>query len=122
RRAAEQYQSHITARAILYVMDTRRPEYILAFEAHGENGPDMRGFVYPPVVSAAVSHPDFAQYKEMWRGIKTGGGVWNHLYRRDDVNEVPPEERLARLAEAARENPRMPGLLTKLYSELHLQG
>lgn len=113
------HRERVMQRAVNYVMEVERPAYILAFEQHQGAGPDSPGYVYPDLVRLATEHPDFENYREVWRGIKTGNDVWNHLYTRDDVDHaISPSLRVERFQRIVRENPRLRGTVEKLYEEL----
>lgn len=119
---AHDYRRAVAERNTRYLMLSRRPEWILAFEVHYGKGPDVPGMVYPEPVADALRHPAFADYHEVWRGVKTGGDVWNHLYARQDAAEPGKEERLARMELCARINPRMARMAELLYREMAQSG
>jgi hypothetical protein len=93
------------------------PDLLLAFEQHLGKGPDVPGYVYPEPIAIAVQQPRFAEYREVWRTLKTGQDVWNHLYRREGVEAPTPAQKLARYEEALRLSPRL-GFLLPPYVEL----
>ncbi|MDX1973001.1 MAG: hypothetical protein SFY68_10770 [Candidatus Sumerlaeia bacterium] len=108
--------SHRRAYVELLMAETP-PDLLLAFEQHLGKGPDVPGYVYPEPVAIAVQQPRFAEYSEVWRTLKTGNDVWNHLYRREGVEAPTPAEMLARYEKALRLSPRL-GFLLPPYVEL----
>ncbi len=102
-----------------YVMEERRPEYLLIFLKHSIPGdPTSPGFAYPDIARAVYTHPARADnYVDDHHMIKTTG-VFNHVFRRQDVpREIPGPERVARVLRTIERNPRMPYLVGLLYRE-----
>ncbi|MGF1572506.1 MAG: hypothetical protein ACFCU1_05485 [Sumerlaeia bacterium] len=96
------------------------PYYILAFEQHFGNGPNIPGNVYPRPVRFAKNTEPFADYAGVWQGIKAEGDVWNHLYRRNGVEPLSPLECFSRYESALLLSPALGSLLPN-YTEFALQ-
>ncbi|MBX3729986.1 MAG: hypothetical protein KF858_12430 [Candidatus Sumerlaeia bacterium] len=116
------HRERVLARATAYVLEHRRPEYVLAFEQHFGRGPDNEGAIYPRLVANVLAlSPD--EWLEIARTPKTASDVWNHLLLRADVpRDVPDVVRRARLSRAARENPRIGAFVRWLYRDFGDRG
>jgi hypothetical protein len=116
------HRERVLARATAYVLEHRRPEYVLAFEQHFGRGPDSEGALYPRLVAHVLARsPD--EWIEIARTPKTASDVWNHLLLRGDVpRDVPEAVRRARLLRAVRDNPRIGAFVRWLYRDFGDRG
>jgi len=108
----------LTARNAQWIMEEVRPEYLLIFINHQDRNPASPGYAYPQIAAEVYQHPNLREYREVWHAAKVGN-VFNHLYARHGVAElaVPDGEKLRRLFQAIRRNPRVPALVSLLYDE-----
>ncbi len=100
---------------VAYIMSEHRPDHLLAFAIH--RGAEVPLQIYPSPVAEAFTRPEFAEYEEVWTGIKAGQNAWNHLYARHGTTPPSPEKRIQRLKDAVRANPRVAKLAETLYRE-----
>lgn len=116
------FEAHIKRNAE-YVMDRRRPEYLLLFLNHSKRDPKSQGWPYPEISAAVYNHPNMKEYVED-AALPKIGNVFNHVYRRQDVKRnVPDGVKLERLFKTIERNPRMPYLIGLLYKEsLKMEG
>lgn len=110
------FEAHLERNA-RYIMEEERPEYLLIFRNHPTPDPTTQGWPYPQISERVARHPNMADYVHM-KAIPKIGNVYNHFYRRADVEaEVPDEVRYRRLIRAVERNPRIPLLVVLLYEE-----
>jgi hypothetical protein len=107
RQQAERlYREEVTDRNARLVMERLRPEYILVFEVHPGTDTSQPGHRYPEIIEHATRLPEFQNYTLARSWPKAEGNVWNHLYRRSDVEaELTAEERAQRLNTLRIRNP-----------------
>ncbi len=102
-----------------YIMEERRPEYLLLFINHERPDPKSPGGAYPEISWRVWKHPALANYTDDWQSGKTGF-VFNHLFRRNDVpKEVPDDVKLKRLFRAIDRNPLLPCIVAWMEKESH---
>lgn len=100
-----------------YVMEDRQPEYLLIFLNHERPDPKSRGWAYPEISSRVYARPEIANYIDDAQ-IPKIGNVYNHIFRRKNVEQVIPDEvKLKRMFRAIERNPRMPLLVVLLLQE-----
>lgn len=100
-----------------YIMEQRRPEYLLLFINHESNNPKSAGGAYPQISWRVYAHPNMKDYVED-TAISKIGNVYNHVFRRADVpREVPNRVKLDRLYRIVERNPRMPAAVAQLFRE-----
>lgn len=99
------------------IMEQRSPEYLLIFLNHPKPDPKSKGYPYPEISREVYNHPNMKNYEENTT-IPKIGNVYNHIFRRNDIErQVPDEVKIKRLYRAIKRNPRMPYLVGLLYKE-----
>lgn len=112
----QDFDAHLRRNAA-YIMEDRQPDYLLIFKNHENSSPHSRGWPYPRISEEVYRHPAMANYVHI-TAIPKVGNVYNHFYRRSDVDPVVPDEvKLSRMLRALERNPRMPLLVSLLYEE-----
>ncbi|MCC6547900.1 tetratricopeptide repeat protein [Candidatus Sumerlaeota bacterium] len=102
-----------------YIMEERRPEYLLLFINHERPDPKSPGGAYPEISWRVWKHPALANYTDDWQSGKTGF-VFNHVFRRNDVpKEVPDAVKLKRFFRAIDRNPLLPCIVAWMEKESH---
>lgn len=110
------FNAHLERNAA-HIMEDRQPEYLLIFKNHETSSPQSRGWPYPQISEHVYKHPNMENYVHM-TAIHKVGHVYNHFYRRSDVEaEVPEEVKYKRLLRALDRNPRMPLLVVLFFQE-----
>ncbi len=108
------YEAHIERNAA-WIMEEKRPEYLLLFLYHEKNDPKSTGWAYPQISAAVHGHENFEDYVEVTALPKIGNS-WNHFYRRKDVPEgISNTEKIERIYRAMERNPNMPILNATLF-------
>jgi tetratricopeptide (TPR) repeat protein len=112
----QEFEAHVQRNA-RWIMQEKRPEFLLLFINHASPDPRSPGHVYPRVSEVVHQQPEMENYEEIWTSPKVGN-AYNHLYRRRDVTEAPDARtRLQRVMGAMDRNPRMPSLAVLLMRE-----
>ena len=110
------FEAHLDRNA-RYIMEDRRPEYLLIFINHSKPDPKSEGWPYPQISERVYRHPNMKDYVEM-DALSKIGNVYNHFYRRKDVAEkIPDDVKFTRMMRALERNPRMPLLTAFVYEE-----
>lgn len=110
------FEAHLNRNA-KYIMEEKKPEYLLLFLSHEKPDPKTQGWAYPAISAKVYQHPAMKNYEEIAAFPKIGN-VFNHVFKRKDIpREVPDSKKLARLFRAVERNPRMPALITLLYRD-----
>lgn len=109
------YDAHVDSNA-RYVLDTRRPEYMLYFVTAKDGDPETPGWVYPQIAAKMWADPVYkSAYEFAFRLLKIEG-VSNQFYRRKDVPEsVPDAIKAARLIRTMERNPRLYEIVAFAY-------
>lgn len=101
------YIAHVDSNA-RYVLDTRRPEYMLLFVTDKEGDPLAPGWVYPQIAARIWEDPIFKSAYEFEHRLLKIEGVSNRIYRRNDVLETVYDATKAdRLIRTMERNPRL---------------
>ncbi len=118
-KARKQNFENFLERNAEYIMEHRSPEYLLIFLNHQTNNPKSKGYPYPEISREVYYHDEMENYVDDHQ-IPKVGNVYNHIYRRKDIQRaIPPETKLERILRAIERNPRMPSLIELLYDTWH---
>lgn len=110
------FENHLERNA-RWIMEDRRPEYLLLFLSHATPDPKTQGWPYPQISERVYRHPNMKDYVEI-AALPKIGNVFNHIYRRRDVVDgIADDVKFARLLRALERNPRMPLLIALFYEE-----
>lgn len=105
-----------TAANVRYVLDQRRPEYVLTFVSHRDGDPQKPGWVYPELAAKISDDPVFKGSYEFEFRLPKISDVWNTMYRRKDVPKgVPDATKAARLIRTIERNPRLYEIVAFAY-------
>lgn len=104
-RAGLTHESHIKRQE--YIMN-KKPEFIFIFINHTSQDPNTPGAPYPDVSRLIYNSPEFKQDYEEVEKMNKYLTSWVHLYKRKDTRSgLTNREKIERLQDGLKRNPRM---------------